>query len=363
MALGAKESFDNDKSKQRKWEEQYLEQWRSRQLKPVYVQWICTYQCNFRCPHCGTAAGVAQPDELKTEEIKGAIDTLGELGCRIFSVTGGEPLLRPDIFEVLAYAKDKGIAIGIVTNGYATEDYIPHLKQTKLDSVLVSIDGHGANHERIRGMKGSYERCLKTLDIYHELQVPVRAVSTVMLDDNIDDIPKIIEDVWKHHITHKRIQPLIPEGRAKGTKNNPENVKKVLTMIHDAREKGFRVDMSEGFGYLGVLDERVRSFDFFCGCGWNTFTIMHNGNIMGCPALDFPELGEGSIRAKDLKRIWWNGFDKFRKKLYDELPGKCRKCAYVQTCRGGCWLFRANKADPCFLDEAEKVAKELGYLD
>ncbi len=361
MGLEAKENFEENIPKQVKWEEWFVSQWRARTLKPEYVQWICTYKCNFNCPHCGTAAGVAREDELKTGEILRTIDSLSELGCKIFSVTGGEPLLRADIFEVLGYAKNKGIAIGIVTNGYATEEYFERLKKIKLDSVLVSIDGYGENHEKIRGIKGSYEKCIKSLDLYNELNVPMIAVSTVMLDNNVDDIPKIIEDVWKHNIKKQRVQPLVPEGRAKGTKNSPETVKKVLRIIHEAREKGINVEMSEGFGYLGAIDERARSYNFFCGCGWNTFTIMNDGNIMGCPALDYPELGEGNIRKKDLKRIWWNGFDRFRKTIFEDLPEKCKECPYVKTCRGGCWLFRANGADPCFLKEAEEVAKELGY--
>jgi len=183
-----------------------------------------------------------------------------------------------------------------------------------------------------------------------------------MLDNNVDDIPKIIDDVWKHHITNQRVQPLVPEGRAKGTKNNPETLKKVLRIIYEARARGLNVDMSEGFGYLGAIDERVRYYDFFCGCGWNTFTIMQDGNIMGCPALDYPALGEGNIREQDIKRIWWNGFDKFRKTILEDLPEKCKECKYVKICRGGCWLFRANGADPCFLKEAEEVAEELGHL-
>lgn len=348
-----------EKSIRQQWIDNFRDEWRQRRLKPTYVQWIATYGCNFRCAHCGTAAGEALPDELKTDEVLSMIDSLSELGCEIFSVTGGEPLLRKDIFEVLEYAKGKGIKIGIVTNGYATEEYIPQLRKLKLDSVLVSIDGHGKNHEKIRGVKGSYEKCLHSLEIYRDLGVPKIAVSTVMLKENIKDIPKIIDDVWRRGCNKQRIQPLVPEGRAKGTGNLPEVMKETLRIIFDAREKGINIDSSEGFGYLGRLEEKVRSFDFFCGCGWNTFTIMQNGDVMGCPALDFPALSEGNIREKDLKRIWWNGFDRFRKTIFDDLPQKCKECEHMEVCRGGCWLFRANGADPCFLKEAEEVAKEL----
>ena len=155
MALPQKEHFQESDPKQAKWEEWFADQWRQRKLAPQYVQWICTYKCNFKCPHCGTAAGTAREDELKTDEILKAVDSLSELGWKIFSVTGGEPLLRGDIFEVLSHAKKKGMAIGIVTNGYVTEEYAEQLRNVKLDSVLVSIDGYAANHEKIRGAKGS----------------------------------------------------------------------------------------------------------------------------------------------------------------------------------------------------------------
>ncbi|MFH1415337.1 MAG: radical SAM protein [Elusimicrobiota bacterium] len=342
------------------WAENYQCQYKRGELKPTYVQWICTYKCNFHCPHCGTAAGDARPDELKTHEILRALSDLSDLGCDIFSVTGGEPLLRYDIFEVLSYAKAKGMKVGIVTNGYATEDYMPQLEKLGLFSVLISIDGYGKNHDEVRGTKGSYERCINSIGLYKKLGVPIVAVSTVMLPDNVKYIPEIIEDVQKMGCTKQRIQPLVPEGRAKGTKNPPEVVKEAFRAVLEARRKGINIEISEGCGYLGPLADAVRNARFFCACGWSTFTIMQDGNVMGCPALDYPELGEGNIRDKSLKEIWRDGFGKFRETVFDDLTQKCKDCEYLQLCRGACWLFRANKADPCFLNEAEEVAAELG---
>lgn len=152
----------------------------------------------------------------------------------------------------------------------------------------------------------------------------------------------------------------MPEGRARGTVNQPEVVKKTYKIIMDARKKGIEIELSEGFGFTGPLQDKVYDSNFFCGCGWNTFTIMHDGNIMGCPALDQPELGEGNIRDMDLKDIWWTRFEKFRETIFEDLPRQCKECTYMEICRGGCWLFRANKANPCFLKEAEEVARKIG---
>jgi len=106
----------------------YRSELRKKALHPRLVQWIATYKCNFKCDHCGTGAGDPLPDELNTKQIIAAIDSLAKIGTYFFSVTGGEPILRDDIFEVLKHAKSKGIAIGLVSNGYATQDYIEKLK-------------------------------------------------------------------------------------------------------------------------------------------------------------------------------------------------------------------------------------------
>lgn len=341
------------------WVSEYKKQLANHTLKPTYVQWICSYRCNFSCPHCGTAAGQAREDELSTQDIFKTIDILADLGCEMFSITGGEPLMREDIFDVITYANEKEIKAGFVTNGYLVEEYIKQLQKVKLTSVLVSIDGYQENQAKIRGMPYSYKRCLRSVNILKNLGVDIVGVSTVMLDENIDDIPNIFEDAFKYGATKARIQPLVPEGRAKGRTNYPQTVKKALRMILTLRSHGLEVEMSEGFGYLGRLEPYVRPYRFFCGCGWNTFTIMHNGNIMGCPALDFPQLGEGNLKDTDLDKIWWKKFKRFRVTLFDELPSKCKKCEYVKICRGGCWLFRANNADPCFLEEAEEIAEEI----
>lgn len=340
------------------WEKNFCRELKERKLKPIYVQWLCTHKCNFRCPHCGTAASEAKPQELKAEEIIPVIDNLAEIGCKLLSLTGGEPILRDDIFNVIKHAKEMGIGIGFVTNGYAIEKYAKDIERTEVDSVLVSIDGYKENHDRIRGMPGAYKKAIQSIEILKKIGVPAVGVSTVCLKENLNDIPKIVDDVFAHGCDRHRIQSIVPEGRAKGKGNKPEEIKQVLRYVLDARKKGIKTEVCEGLGFLGPLEKRVRPYTFFCSSGWSTFTIMDDGTVMGCPATDFTELNDGSIRKENIKDIWWNRFQRFRETLYDDLPKNCKECKYIRECRGGCWLHRVN-GDFCFLKIAEEVADEL----
>ncbi len=341
------------------WLNNYRKQLKDRTLKPLYVQWIATHKCNFQCPTCGGGAKTPLEDELSTKEIIRVIDDLANLGCRFLSAAGGEAVLRQDIFEVLKYAKAKGILVGIITNGWAMEEYARQIEGLNLDSVVVSIDGYEENHDRIRSMPGSYQRCLRSLKFFCEIGVPIIGTYTVTSEENISDIPMIVEDVQKFGSTRHGLQLIIPEGRAIEKRNSSSLVKKILRLILATKKKNFSLEASEGLGYLGSLELKARPYYFFCGCGWNTFTIMANGNIMGCPLFDFPEYSEGNIREKNLIDIWWDRFSRFRKTTFEDLPQVCRECAYVMLCRGGCWQFRAVGGEFCFLKEAEEVAMEF----
>ncbi|MFH1563782.1 MAG: radical SAM protein [Nitrospirota bacterium] len=350
----------SQKYSQVSWLNYYRKQLKNKTLRPYYVQWIATHECNFKCPNCGGGAKIPQKDELSTDEIIHAIDDLASLGCRFLSAAGGEAILRKDIFKVLKYAKNKGILVGIITNGYAIKEYAKQIEELNLDSVVVSIDGYGENHDRIRNMPGSYQKCLESLDFFYKVGIPIIGTYTVTSEENIADIPMIVDDVQKFGSTRHGLQLIIPEGRAGKKKNSSLLVKKILRLILSTKKRNFSLEASEGLGCLGPLEGKARPYYFFCGCGWNTFTIMANGNIMGCPLFDFPNYSEENIRRESLIDIWRNRFSRFREKDFEDLPEKCTACGYITLCRGGCWQFRATAGEFCFLDEAEEVAMEFG---
>jgi len=188
------------------------------------------------------------------------------------------------------------------------------------------------------------------------MDIPVVAVSMVIMDGNANDIPRIIEDVYAYGGNQLRIQPLITNHAEKNADHIVENA---FMKVVEARKMGFNVEISEGFGYLGELEPMVRSFKFYCGCGWDTFSIMPNGNVMGCPVIGLNMYIEGNIKQDRLQDIWFTRFERFRMDLFGRLPSGCKACKHVQTCRGGCWLFRAYAIDPCFLNPAEKLAARI----
>ncbi len=327
-------------------------------LGPEYVQWLCSHKCNFRCSHCGTGAAEADPNEMNTKEAFKLVEDLGAMGTKLLSLTGGEPIVRDDVFQVLKHAKDQGIHVGFVTNGYAVEEVADQIAKVEVDSVLVSIDGFQEHHNEIRGMPDSYQRAIKALDILEDIGVTARGVSAVFLSSNEKDIPKIVEDVMSHGVTRMRIQAVVPEGRAKKMENTKEEIYRMLKLIMELRAEGYPIEACEGLGYLGPLEKKVRPYNFLCGCGYTTFTVNDLGLVQGCPAIDFPELNEGNIRERPLKDIWMNSFGRFRRTLYEDLPEKCHDCEYLSMCRGGCWLHRVN-GEHCFIDEAKRVAEEM----
>lgn len=326
------------------------------QPRPKYVQWLSTERCRFCCAHCDMRAQRSADNELKTSEIMKALDSLSDLGCKTFSVIGGEPLLREDLFDVLTYAKGKGMKIGLTSSGYSTDGIFQQIEAVHPDAIMICINGYKAYHDQIRNHPGSYERCLKGIQYYYDMDIPVVAASMVIMDGNVNDIPRIIEDVYSYGGNQFRIQPLITDY---AEKNTYPIVESAFMQVVEARKMGFNVEISEGFGYLGALEPMVRSFKFYCGCGWDTFSIMPNGNVVGCPVIGLNMFIEGNIKQDGLQDIWFTRFERFRRGLFGRLPPVCKVCKHVRTCRGGCWLFRAYGMDPCFLNHAEKLAERI----
>ena len=133
-------------------------------LKPIsFVQWLVTNQCNATCPFCEASAGQADANELTFDEAKALIRDLQRMRVRRLILSGGEPLVRPDICEIMDYATQCNLGLGLVTNGWYVPEMESRLGRFKFFFYFTSIDGEPAQHDKIRGIGGAFDRALAGL--------------------------------------------------------------------------------------------------------------------------------------------------------------------------------------------------------
>ena len=158
------------------------------------VVWNCTRRCNLRCVHCYASANdLQQTGEIDTQGGEAIINDLADFGVPVILFSGGEPLMRPDIYHLADYAKGKGLRVALSTNGtLVTKEVAERLKGIGFSEVGISLDGIGAKNDRFRGKVGAYDSALEGIrnSIASGLRVSLRLTITRM---NYKEIPAILE--------------------------------------------------------------------------------------------------------------------------------------------------------------------------
>lgn len=174
---------------------------------PVVI-WNLIRRCNLTCQHCySTSANKDFQGELSTAEACAVMDDLHAFGVRVLILSGGEPLLRPDIFELAARAKAMGFYVGLSSNGTLIDERnIAALAAVGFDYVGVSLDGIGATHDRFRRLAGGYELALRGMRLARDAGLKV-GLRYTMTEDNADDLPALlqllaVEDIDKFYFSH-----------------------------------------------------------------------------------------------------------------------------------------------------------------
>src|SRR3989304_2976982 len=169
----------------------------SQDKKPVVV-WNITRTCNLHCVHCYADSHDKEYEgELTTEEALGLIDELARFGAPVILFSGGEPLLRQDLFQLIRYAKDKGIRGVLSTNGtLITREVVRQLKEFGLSYVGVSIDGPEHIHDRFRGKKGAFQEAVQGFRncLAEGIRVGIRMTLTKYNHEYIDDVFRLLEE-------------------------------------------------------------------------------------------------------------------------------------------------------------------------
>jgi radical SAM protein with 4Fe4S-binding SPASM domain len=324
----------------------------SERFVPLIMSWNVTRECNMKCSHCYINATEKKlKNELTTQEGKVLMDQIYQVSRPLLVLSGGEPLLRPDIFELIQYGSAKGLKMGLGSNGSLIDDAVAaKLKTAGISTVSISLDSHiPAQHDEFRGVPGAWEKAVNACKALRKNSVLVQ-VNTTLTQQNynqIDDIMSLAEGIG---VENFHLFFLVPTGR--GTKITDISPKKYEDMITNtfAKVSKHRLNVrpscapqfmriAKGMG----LD--MRQWIRGCIAGMYYCRIYPNGDVTPCPYLP---IKLGNVREKSFKEIWTNS-DIFKAlRNPDALKGKCGACEYRSLC-GGC-RARAYGLSSDFID-------------
>ena len=330
---------------------------------PFLVVWDITYACNLRCKHCYADAGKSLKDELMTDEAKQVIDKLARASVPIIAFSGGEPLVRKDIFELTSYAHDKGIYVAVATNGtLATKEKVQEMKKAGVSYTQISLDGASAEtHDGFRGIKGVFEKTIQGIKNCVNEGFFVN-VATTATSYNYKEIPKIVDLCEELGVNWFMLYNFVPTGRGEFIAKNdltPVHREEVLKSLWEKLKSGSgkvnvlstapqfaRIALESEIGgekekivpthfaNPALSDKLVNLAEFIGGCGCGRFycAIRPNGDIEPC--VFFP-LTIGNIKEDDFEDLWLNNTILKELRNKDILEGNCGECDYRYYC-GGC---------------------------
>jgi len=319
---------------------------------PLILSWNVTRKCNLKCSHCYINAEPRESiNELTTEEAKNLIDQICEVSKPLLILSGGEPLLRQDIYELIRYGASKGLKMGLGSNGSLIDDDIAQkLKEAGIETVSISLDSHiPEQHDEFRGVKGSWEKAVNAIKALRKNGVLVQ-VNTTLTQQNYDQIDNIMSLAEKLGVENFHLFFLVPTGRGvKITDISPakyeEMIKKTFAKV--ARHK-LNVRPSCAPQFMRIAKEMGLNMSRWirgCIAGLYYCRVYPNGDITPCPYLP---IKIGSIRENSFKEIWFNSEMFKTLRDYDSLKGKCGFCEYRASC-GGC-RARAYGLSSDFID-------------
>ena len=317
-----------------------------------YLFWECTTRCNLHCRHCGSDCTAASNDkDMPLDDFLRAFDTIpkSELPQNFTVVlTGGEPLLRPDLSEIGHALRRRGVGWSMVSNGYLYDRAMhARLMDSGLGALTISLDGLEAEHDWMRGHKGSFLRTLDAIAIAAAERHFNFDVVTCVNQRNLPQLQAIYDLLASLGVQRWRIFTIIPIGRALGHPElhltNPQFVQ-LMEFIKAKREattqeikhSNNQATMEVTFsceGYLGRYERRVRQTPYFCHAGINIASVLIDGTICACPNIDRKAFAQGNIYTHNLWQVWQDGFHPFRDRSWAR-RGICKDCKAFNNCLG-----------------------------
>ncbi len=356
---------------------------------PVVI-WNLIRRCNLACKHCyATSADIDFDGELSTEEVFSVMDDLQAFGVSVLILSGGEPLLRPDIFEISKRAKDMGFYVGLSSNGtLINDDNIADIDRIGYDYVGVSLDGMRDTHDRFRRKQGAFDDSINGIRLCNEIGIKI-GLRFTLTQDNATELPDLLqlmrdEDIDKFYLSH-----LNYAGR--GNRNRASDLHHKMT--RSAMDLMFETCWKDV--QAGIKREFVTGNNDADGVYLLQWAAQHmpehlpalrkqllrwGGNSSGVNIANIDNLGTvhpdtmwwdysiGNVRDRPFSEIWEDTSDPLMaglKAAKRPLEGRCASCQHLAICGGNsrtrAWQLTGNPwaEDPgCYLSD-----EEIGVVD
>jgi len=359
----------------------------ARQVRPSgpVVIWNLIRRCNLNCKHCySLSADVDFPGELSTEEIYAVMDDLKRFGVPVLILSGGEPLLRPDIFDISRRAKEMGFYVGLSSNGTLIDAAMSQrIAAVGYDYVGVSLDGIGEVHDRFRRQQGAYEAALAGMRHCRERNIKV-GLRFTMTEHTVESLPALLDLVEREDFDKFYLSHLVYAGRGNRFREDDayhRTTRQAMNLIFercwDYAQRGVAKDFvtgnndADGAYFLLWARERFPEREAHLraklaawggnASGVNVANIDNLGNVH--PDTFWWHYDLGNVRQRAFSAIWNDVSDPIMAGLKARpraIKGRCGACGYFDIC-GGNTRVRALQltGDPwqedpaCYLSDRE----------
>ena len=335
---------------------------------PRLVFWETTAGCNLRCIHCRriTLADQLTPQDLSTEEAFGLIDEIADCGKPVFVLSGGEPLFRPDIYEIARYATETGLPVALATNGTLIDDTVAaQIKASGVKRVSISFDGaDAATHDAFRGLPDSFEAAIGGFKALREVGLPVQ-INTTVAKHNESQLEAMLQLAKDLGAVGLHLFLLVPVGCgveiADEQMISAQEYERVLNWLYDVEqaEPGLQLKATCAPHYFRVMRTRraeerrhgiqrelpashdrqlnghphgqMHAATKGCLAGTGVTFVSHKGEVFPCGYLP---VEAGNVRQEPFGDIWQDSplFAEMRNP--DLLEGKCGICQFKSLCSG-----------------------------
>ncbi len=311
---------------------------------PVLSEIALTYRCNNACRFCYAYSPYRDTGEMTTEEVKRVIDIIvDDAKVPSLSFTGGEPTLREDLFELIAYGREKGLRVNLITNGRrcGNKDFVQKLVDAGLNSAQVSIEGPDAEtHDYIVGAKGAFGQMVQGVKNLRETDIYTHCNTTICLPnvDRLEDLVDFLADELE--LSYFSMNMVIYTGTAAKLRDELQiKYSEIEEIVKRVKKRASK----KGIQFVWYAPTPVCLFNPIahglgaksCACCDGLLSVDAEGGLLPCSSFSEPV---GNLLHEGFEKVWYNRASKFwRAKEF--APEGCKKCDKFDYCYGACPLY------------------------